>query len=256
MHTTTNTQELINNLLNERESEYLEFKAAKGGLPKSLWETYSAFANTHGGLIVLGIKEEPPSKALSLAGLTEEQVERMKDELFRQLSNRQKVSACLLTDRDVSIENIKGNYLLFIQVPPASRSQRPIYIGKDPEQGSYRRNGEGDYHCTPAEVRRMYADSDLAHPADSRILKGFTWDDIDLPSLAQYRRLFSLSDPSHIWHSEDDQSLMKKLGGYRVDRESGDEGFTLAGLLMFGKIESITSPTTALYQERTATNAG
>ena len=132
MHTTTNTQELINNLLNERESEYLEFKAAKGGLPKSLWETYSAFANTHGGLIVLGIKEEPPSKALSLAGLTEEQVERMKDELFRQLSNRQKVSACLLTDRDVSIENIKGNYLLFIQVPPASRSQRPIYIGKDP----------------------------------------------------------------------------------------------------------------------------
>lgn len=242
MNTTTNTQELINNLLNERESEYLEFKTAKGGLPKSLWETYSAFANTHGGLIVLGIKEEPPSKALSLAGLTEEQVERMKDELFRQLSNRQKVSACLLTDRDVSIESIEGNYLLFIQVPPASRSQRPIYIGRDPEQGSYRRNGEGDYHCTPAEVRRMYADSDLAHPADSRILKGFTWDDIDLPSLAQYRRLFSLSDPSHIWHSEDDQSLMKKLGGYRVDRESGDEGFTLAGLLMFGKIESIQDP--------------
>ena len=242
MNTTTNTQELINNLLNERESEYLEFKAAKGGLPKSLWETYSAFANTHGGLIVLGIKEEPPSKALSLAGLTEEQVEQMKDELFRQLSNRQKVSACLLTDKDVSIESIEGNYLLFIQVPPASRSQRPIYIGRDPEQGSYRRNGEGDYHCTPAEVRRMYADSDLAHPADSRILKGFTWDDIDLPSLAQYRRLFSLSDPSHIWHSEDDQSLMKKLGGYRVDRESGDEGFTLAGLLMFGKIDSIQDP--------------
>ena len=242
MNTTTNTQELINNLLDERESEYLEFKAAKGGLPKSLWETYSAFANTHGGLIVLGVKEEPSSKALSLAGLTEEQVERMKDELFRQLSNRQKVSACLLTDKDVSIESIEENYLLFIQVPPASRSQRPIYIGRDPEQGSYRRNGEGDYHCSPAEVRRMYADSDLAHPADSRILKGFTWDDIDLPSLAQYRRLFSLSDPSHIWHSEDDQSLMKKLGGYRVDRESGDEGFTLAGLLMFGKIESIQDP--------------
>ena len=242
MNTTTNTQELINNLLDERESEYLEFKAAKGGLPKSLWETYSAFANTHSGLIVLGVKEEPSSKALSLAGLTEEQVERMKDELFRQLSNRQKVSACLLTDKDVSIESIEGNYLLFIQVPPASRSQRPIYIGRDPEQGSYRRNGEGDYHCSPAEVRRMYADSDLAHPADSRILKGFTWDDIDLPSLAQYRRLFSLSDPSHIWHSEDDQSLMKKLGGYRVDRESGDEGFTLAGLLMFGKIESIQDP--------------
>jgi hypothetical protein len=29
MNTTTNTQELINNLLNERESEYLEFKTAQ-----------------------------------------------------------------------------------------------------------------------------------------------------------------------------------------------------------------------------------
>ncbi len=239
MNTSGNTQDLIENLLNERESEYLEFKTAKGGLPKSLWETYSAFANTHGGLIVLGIKEETQSKKLSLAGLTEEQVELMKDELFRQLGNRQKVSACLLTDKDVSIERIEDSYLLFIQVPQAARSQRPIYIDGDPERGSYRRNGEGDYHCTPEEVRRMYADSDPERPADSRILKGFTVDDIDQPSLEQYRRLFRLSDPSHVWHSEDDQSLMKKLGGYRIDRESGEEGFTLAGLLMFGKIEAI-----------------
>lgn len=239
MNTSGNTQDLIENLLNERESEYLEFKTAKGGLPKSLWETYSAFANTHGGLIVLGIKEETQSKKLSLAGLTEEQVELMKDELFRQLGNRQKVSTCLLTDKDVSIERIEDSYLLFIQVPQAARSQRPIYIDGDPERGSYRRNGEGDYHCTPEEVRRMYADSDPERPADSRILKGFTENDIDQPSLEQYRRLFRLSDPSHVWHSEDDQSLMKKLGGYRIDRESGEEGFTLAGLLMFGKIEAI-----------------
>ena len=40
------------------ECEDLEFKSARGGVPRSLWETYSAMANTEGGEILLGVEDD------------------------------------------------------------------------------------------------------------------------------------------------------------------------------------------------------
>jgi ATP-dependent DNA helicase RecG len=76
-------------------------------------------------------------------------------------------------------------------------------------------------------------------PADSRILQGFNLEDLDRASLAQYRQRFASHKPTHPWLSEDDIGLLRKLGGWRRDRNSGQEGLTVAGLLMFGTDEAL-----------------
>ena len=105
---------------------------------------------------------------------------------------------------------------------------------------SYKRYHEGDYKCLPDEVRRMFADADIEHPRDSKILPEFSIEaDIDVESLNQYRRLVAAIKPSHPWLLLDNKTLLTKLGGYRFDRREKNEGLTLAGLLMFGKFDSI-----------------
>lgn len=119
------------------ESVDCEFKSAKGGLPQSLWETYSAMANTDGGSIILGV--EPDG---SVSGLTDP-AQRRKN-FWDTINNRSKVNRNLLADADLSTLTLEGKTVLIIHVPRAERRQRPIYIGQNPLDGTFRRNDEGD----------------------------------------------------------------------------------------------------------------
>ena len=221
------------------ENAVIEYKSAKGGLPASLWETYSSFANSNGGIIVLGVKEK--NGLLTPDNLTEEQLNVYKKNFWDIVHNRAKVSATLVSENDVSIENWQGSSILVISVPRAQYTDRPVFLNHNPFGNTYIRNNEGDYLCSDEEVRIMFADAQaLQHPHDAEILPNFTMEDIDLASVRAYRQRFSLRRPGHPWNEIDDMAFLRKINAYSSDRKTKEEGFTRAGVLMFGKYASIT----------------
>ncbi len=231
----------IESLISESESTEVEFKSAKGGFPGSFWATYSAFANTQGGVIILGVKEK--NNKFSIDGLSKEQADKYLKEFWNNVNNPAHVSANILTNSAVQVGEYQDSYLIIFDIPMAMREQKPVYLSRNPESNTYKRNHEGDYHCTPEEVRRMFADADTSVSRDSAILVGFSIEeDIHKESLMQYRNLWRSRDAAHPWLSLDDKEFLTKLGGYRVDKAAKQEGLTLAGMLMFGKNDSITDP--------------
>ena len=234
----TDFNEYLESLLVQTESDDLEFKSAAGGFPDNFWDTYSAFANSDGGTIVFGVQEKKGKFYLN--NLTPEQIEKYRKDFWNNVNNPSTISRNLMRKEDLVIGNYKGFAFMLFFVPRAPRELRPVYRTSDPYKGTFKRNYEGDYHCTEREVQRMFADADDTRPADSRILKNYTLNDIDKESLNRYRQIFKLSASDHPWLALDDIELLRMLGGYRKDRQTGEEGFTVAGLLMFGKTQSIT----------------
>lgn len=234
------------------ESSDTEFKAARGGLPGSFWETYSAMANTQGGTIVLGIAER--NGQLAWDGVPD--AAQLRTVLWNQLNDRNKVSRNLLCEQDVQTLSESGKDFVVVQVPRATRRDRPVYIGPNPLTGTWRRAEDGDYRCAEDEVRRMLADqSDV--PADAQIVEHFGIADFDSETIKQYRNRFASRDPDHPWLSEDDAGLLFKLGALRHDRVTKAEGATVAGLLMFGRFDVLREALPAFhvdFRERLSTD--
>lgn len=219
----------LNHLEQYRENNRIEAKKALGGLPHSIWETYSAFANTLGGIILLGV-EEHPDKSLHAVALPDPQ--KLVKEFWDMVNNPNKASVNILSSRHVRVETADGKPIVVIEVPRAQRYYKPVYVEGNPVSGTYRRNGEGDCHCTEEELRAMYRDASFK-TQDMLVL-----DDMDETvfcpdSVRAYRQRMLLSRPNHVWEQLDDRDFLMKLGAMGLG-EDGKPHPTAAGLLMFG----------------------
>ena len=220
-----------------RESSFIEVKAAEKGLPGSIWETYSAFCNTQGGTIILGASEDPVTKELTYTGV--KNTDHMIKVFWDTINNPRKVNYVALNNDDVRVENVDGKDIVVIEIPRVERWNRPVFINNNLNSGTFRRNFEGDYHCTLPEIAEMIRDSD-PNTSDKMILDEMNINSIDLTTLDSYRDSMKANNGGHPWIELNNDEFMEMIGaaGYGKD---GKLHPTRAGLLMFGKEHRITN---------------
>ena len=225
----------LNHIMRYHENNRIEAKKAAGGFPHSLWETYSAFANTIGGVILLGV-EESRDKELRVTGVPDGQA--YLDLFWHTVQDPAKVSVNILKPENAEVLTIEGKEVVVIDVPRASRHDRPVYIGDSPFNGSYRRDGEGDYHCSADEVRAMLRDRN-GTPADLAVLEGRVPEDLSSQTLRRFRLRMAMRRPEHSWNYLPDERFLPAAGILGRGRDGHTLHPTLAGLLLLGKRRAI-----------------
>ena len=220
----------INNLAAYQEDHRIEAKTAKNQIPNSIWETYSSFANTEGGVILLGVVENE-DHSLSIKGVSD--AHKLMSDFWNTINNRQKVSLNILTNNMVFSKKIDGKDVVVIEVPRAERTTRPIYIGQDPMKGTYYRFGDGDHLCSRDQISALYRDAASSTP-DTKVLKGLDVTVFDKDTVNGYRNYFNSKHQGHIWSKYDNEMFLRSIGAMGFDRDDGRTYPTAAGLLMFG----------------------
>ncbi len=188
-----------------QESVHLEFKKSQTKLSDDLWETYSAFANTEGGIIILGVKDNGTIQGV-------DNVPQQMKNLAANLNNIEKVS-CNVSLAPGMVEDMEldGKAIIVIRVPKADTSQKPVYINGNMAKTYYRQN-EADILCRGEMLQQMFRDRSR-ESATGRLVPYTTWTCIDKASWQGYKNRMQSFRPGHAWLELEDRELMEKLGG-------------------------------------------
>ena len=212
-------EELIKKL-EDIEWEDFEAKEAKSEVPKSVWQTVSAFSNTAGGWLVFGVKKE--NKEYEIIGVSNsEKVEQDFTTTLRGQKFNQKI---IVTAKKY---NLNGNIVLAFYIPLAQK--KPVYF--DSIKNTFIRSGSGDQRLTEQEIDSLYRDSSFG--TKDKETTALTLKDLHKESLKRYRTYLKNIKPEHHYNTLSDEEFLTKI------RVLEHNKVTLAGLLVFGTEDSL-----------------
>jgi len=181
----------------------IEFKEAAWAVPKDALSTVSAFANTTGGHLVLGVTQ--CNGAFTVTGVIH--ADDVQNTFLGQVRDAHKISVFLPIDGKVH-ELAEGRVLVFY-VPEAPRHQKPVYLDGNPKKAYIRRGGRDDT-CTGDELLRFIRDASSTR-YDAELLDVDTRRCFDEASVRGYRARFAVSNPGRD-SAADDTTFLRQWG--------------------------------------------
>ncbi|SDN29573.1 ATP-dependent DNA helicase RecG [Actinomyces ruminicola] len=209
----------------------VEAKAAVRDIPKGIWDSVAAFANTEGGLIILGLDE-----SRNFAPADGFDASRIENALIAGLDDAERANPKVrpVPQYQVDRAEVDGAQVVWVRIEPLSatpdRTAPCHVVAQGLERGSYKRVGDADKHLTTYEVHLLRTRNVNEH-ADRRPVDGRTFADLD-PDLVSRtvervrasgsRALAGLAPDDHL-------SALQRLNALTADGTP-----TLAGYLALG----------------------
>jgi len=164
----------LKKLLKMGEWNDVEFKKARTAVPKSAFETVSAFANTHGGHLVFGVAQQ--GETYEITGV--EKPDKVQNDFLSVLHADVKINHDVdLTEQRLSVGD---KTVLVFQIAENPRTRKPVYLDGDIRR-TFLRKGGGDYRAQMHDIERMLRDA-TADRWDSQPFERVDIDEVFNPS--------------------------------------------------------------------------
>ena len=218
------TKEELINKLTDLEWEDFEVKEAKEDIPKSAWETVSAFSNSSGGWLIFGVKQI--GQTFESYGV--KNPEKIEQDFLAILRSGQKFNVPI--NPTCSKYTIDGNSILAFYIPVSKN--KPVYFNS--QSNTFIRRGSADQKATKEEIDSLYRDQTFGTKT-SELALGTSLLDLRDKSIREYRDYMSRFNSSVSYNRMELDDFLVKMR--IIDRDT--KQCTFAGLLFFGNRDSI-----------------
>ncbi|KID42503.1 hypothetical protein LfDm3_0432 [Fructilactobacillus fructivorans] len=216
------------------ESEYIEYKTNANSLSHDMWESISAFENTDGGIIYLGITEK--KHKFYPTGIDPQKIQGILDQFWSAINN-EAVSHSTIQNEDISQHKLNtGNIVIEIKVREAL-TDKPICVKHNFSQ-VFIRKGATDAKVSHSEFKTLMRDAKT--DLDTAVLQNFWIEDLNEENINDYKQQITKRKKSINYNKLNTEEFLQRIGVISKDYENdGKLGITAGGLLFFGKNNAI-----------------